>query len=371
MQLPISLNDLSIQHAKLQDKLQQDFNKIFASSRYILGPYVHRLEETLKGFCQTADCISCANGTDALRLALQAVGVQPEDEVIVPSLTFIAPAQVIAGGLKAKPVFVDVDPNTYLLQADAVKAAMSKKTKAIIAVSLFGQVPDFDAINQIAKQQGVMVIEDAAQSFGAFYGSKPSCNLADFGCTSFYPSKPLGCYGDGGAVFTNNMETAQKLRSLRNYGMQAGVHETLGFNSRLDELQAAVLLNKMELFEAEVKLRTQKAATYKQLIQANIPPSLCQIPVLAKNSTSVYSQYIVQVPKRDAVVKSMHQDQVQVQVYYSTPCHLQPCFGKPEQALPHTEAVAKRILSLPFSPYIDTESQVYVIDCLKKALSKA
>lgn len=370
MQLPIPLTDLSIQHHKLKDKLQIAFSEIFESSRYILGPNVSQLETRLKGFCQTTDCVSCASGTDALQLALHAIDIQPGDEVVVPSLTFIAPAQVIAR-LKAKPVFVDIDPETYLMQASSLEAVLNQKTKAIIAVSLFGQVPDFNAINQIAKPQGVTVVEDAAQSFGAVYQSKKSCNLADFGCTSFYPSKPLGCYGDGGAVFTNQPHWAKKLRSLRMYGVNTtGLYETLGMNSRLDELQAAVLLAKMDLFETEIKLRAEKAEVYAQLIRQNIPADLCQPPILAKGTTSVYAQYIVQVPKRDAVLADLHQNQVQAQVYYNVPCHLQPCFEPTAQKLPNTEKVAQRILSLPFSPYIDYESQAYVVDCLKKAVLK-
>ncbi|MGB4345981.1 MAG: DegT/DnrJ/EryC1/StrS family aminotransferase, partial [Burkholderiaceae bacterium] len=258
----IEFIDLKTQQARIRDKIDAGIQRVLAHGQYILGPEVAELEEKLAAFVGAKYCITCANGTDALQIAQMALGIGPGDEVITPGFTYIATAETVAL-LGAKPVYVDIDPRTYNLDPQLLEAAITPRTKAIIPVSLYGQCAAMDAINAIAAKHGIPVIEDAAQSFGATYKGKRSCNLTTIACTSFFPSKPLGCYGDGGAIFTNDDELAKVMRQIARHGQDRRYHHIrVGVNSRLDTLQAAILLPKLEIFEEEIQLRQQVAQTY-------------------------------------------------------------------------------------------------------------
>nr|AAC45856.1 WbpE [Pseudomonas aeruginosa PAO1] len=258
----IEFIDLKNQQARIKDKIDAGIQRVLRHGQYILGPEVTELEDRLADFVGAKYCISCANGTDALQIVQMALGVGPGDEVITPGFTYVATAETVAL-LGAKPVYVDIDPRTYNLDPQLLEAAITPRTKAIIPVSLYGQCADFDAINAIASKYGIPVIEDAAQSFGASYKGKRSCNLSTVACTSFFPSKPLGCYGDGGAIFTNDDELATAIRQIARHGQDRRYHHIrVGVNSRLDTLQAAILLPKLEIFEEEIALRQKVAAEY-------------------------------------------------------------------------------------------------------------
>ncbi|HCT6425674.1 TPA: DegT/DnrJ/EryC1/StrS family aminotransferase, partial [Citrobacter freundii] len=258
--------DLVVQQNRIKEKLDSAIKKVLEHGQYILGPEVAELENKLAEFTGAKHCISVANGTDALQIAQMAFGIGPGDEVITPGFTYIATAETVAL-LGAKPVYVDVCPKTYNLDPEKLEAAITPRTKAIIPVSLYGQCADYDAINAIADKYGIPVIEDAAQSFGASYKNKRSCNLTTVSCTSFFPSKPLGCYGDGGAIFTNDDELAKVIRQIARHGQDRRYHHIrIGVNSRLDTLQAAILLPKLEIFEDEMQLRNKVAKRYSELL---------------------------------------------------------------------------------------------------------
>lgn len=262
----IEFIDLKAQQALIKEKIDAGIQRVLEHGQYILGPEVSELEEKLAAFVGAKYCISVANGTDALQIAQMALGIGPGDEVITPGFTYIATAETVAL-LGAKPVYVDVDPRTYNLDTQLLEAAITPRTKAIIPVSLYGQCADFDAINVIAARHGIPVIEDAAQSFGATYKGKRSCNLATIACTSFFPSKPLGCYGDGGAIFTSDEELAKVLRQIARHGQDRRYHHIrIGVNSRLDTLQAAILLPKLEIFSSELEQREHCAQRYAGLL---------------------------------------------------------------------------------------------------------
>lgn len=254
--------DLQAQQARIKDQINANIQRVLAHGKYILGPEVDELEQRLSAYTGAKFCISVGNGTDALQIALMALGVGYEDEVIVPGFSYIATAETPAV-LGAKPIFVDIDPETYNLDPNKLEASITTRTRAIIPVSLYGQCADFDKINAIAEKYDIPVIEDAAQSFGATYKSKKSCNLSTIGCTSFFPSKPLGCYGDGGAIFTNDEELAVVLRQIARHGQDRRYHHIrLGVNSRLDTLQAAILLAKLEVYPNELCIRQTVALRY-------------------------------------------------------------------------------------------------------------
>ncbi len=245
----IDFIDLKAQQNRIKDKIDAGIQSVLTHGQYILGPEVAELEEKLAAYAGVKYCITCANGTDALQIAQMAFGIGPGDEVITPGFTYIATAETVAL-LGAKPVYVDVNPKTYNLDVEKLEAAITPRTKAIIPVSLYGQCADFDAINAIAAKYGIPVIEDAAQSFGATYKGRKSCNLSTVACTSFFPSKPLGCYGDGGAIFTNDEELAKVIRQIARHGQDRRYHHIrVGVNSRLDTIQAAILLPKLEIFD--------------------------------------------------------------------------------------------------------------------------
>lgn len=352
--------DLEAQQARIKDKIDANIQAVLAHVQYILGPEVAELEEKLAAFVGAKHCISVANGTDALQIAQMAFGIGSGDEVITPGFTYIATAETVAL-LGAKPVYVDVCSKTYNLDPTKLEAAITSKTKAIIPVSLYGQCADFDAINAIAEKHGIPVIEDAAQSFGATYKGKKSCNLSTVSCTSFFPSKPLGCYGDGGAIFTNDDELAKVLRQIARHGQDRRYHHVrVGVNSRLDTLQAAILLPKLEIFADEIEKRQQVAAWYTEHLAAvNITA-----PTIEEHNLSAWAQFTIQVENRDAVQAKLQAQDIPTAVHYPIPLNKQPAVADNSVNLPVGDAVAEKVMSLPFHPYMTEDDVKKVVNAI-------
>lgn len=356
--------DLAAQQARIKDQIDANIQKVLAHGKYILGPEVAELEEKLANYTGAKYCISCANGTDALQIALMALGVGPGDEVITPGFTYIATAETSAV-LGAKPVYVDIDERTYNLDPALLEAAITPKTKAIIAVSLYGQCADYDAINEIAAKYGIPVIEDAAQSFGATYKDRKSGNLTTIACTSFFPSKPLGCYGDGGAIFTNDEELAKVIRQVARHGQDRRYHHIrVGVNSRLDTLQAAILLPKLAILDDEIALRQQVAANYNQLLNEK---GIETTPFIEEHNTSVYAQYTIRVKNREQVIEELQAKGIPTAVHYPIPLNKQPAVAS-DDFLPIGDRVAQEVLSLPMHPYMTDEDQLKVVNVIQLCL---
>jgi len=353
--------DLAAQQARIKDKIDANIQKVLAHGQYILGPEVTELEEKLAAFTGAKHCITVANGTDALQIAQMAFGLGPGDEVITPGFTYIATAETVAL-LGAKPVYVDICPKTYNLDPTKLEAAITPKTKAIIPVSLYGQCADFDTINAIANKYGIPVIEDAAQSFGASYKGKKSCNLTTVACTSFFPSKPLGCYGDGGAIFTNDDELAVVLRQIARHGQDRRYHHIrVGVNSRLDTLQAAILLPKLEIFAEEIQLRNQVASNYTRLLnEAGVDTT----PFIEEHNISAWAQYTIQVEHRAVVQAKLQEQGIPTAVHYPIPLNKQPAVADSSASLPIGDAVAEKVMSLPMHPYLT----VHDVDAIVKKI---
>lgn len=340
--------DLAAQQARIKTEIDANIQKVLAHGKYILGPEVAELEEKLAAYTGSKYCISCANGTDALQIALMALGIGVGDEVITPGFTYIATAETVAL-LGAKPIYVDVDERTYNLDPKLLEAAITPRTKAIIPVSLYGQCADFDAINAIAAKYNLPVIEDAAQSFGATYKGRKSGNLTTISCTSFFPSKPLGCYGDGGAIFTNDEELAKVIRQVARHGQDRRYHHIrVGVNSRLDTLQAAILLPKLAILDDEVRLRQEVAANYNQLFnQAGITTT----PFIEEHNLSVYAQYTIRVKNREQVIEKLKEQGIPTAVHYPIPLNKQPAVAS-DAVLPIGDLIAEEVMSLPMHPYL-------------------
>jgi|TARA_R100001015_G_C4635232_1_gene204149 UDP-2-acetamido-2-deoxy-ribo-hexuluronate aminotransferase len=341
--------DLAAQQARIKDKIDAGIQRVLAHGQYILGPEVAELEEKLAAYTGTKHCITCANGTDALQIALMALGTGYGDEVITPGFTYIATAETVAL-LGAKPVYVDIDPRTYTLNPSTLETAITPRTKAIIPVSLYGQCANFDAINSIAEKYGIPVIEDAAQSFGATYKGRQSCNLSTIATTSFFPSKPLGCYGDGGAMFTNDDELAKVLRQIARHGQDRRYHHIrVGVNSRLDTLQAAILLTKLEIFNEELLLRQQVAERYTQLLNG---AGITTTPYVAPHNTCAWAQYTIRVENRVEVQAKLKESGIPTAVHYPTTLNQQPAVADKTADLPVGDKAATQVISLPMSPYL-------------------
>ena len=341
--------DLGAQQARIKDKIDAGIQRVLAHGQYILGPEVAELEEKLAAYTGARYCITCANGTDALQIALMALGVGPGDEVITPGFTYIATAETSAL-LGARPVYIDIDPRTYNMDPALLEAAITPRTKAIIPVALYGQCADMDAINAIAARHGIPVIEDAAQSLGATYKGRKSGNLSTIGCTSFFPSKPLGCYGDGGAIFTNDDELAKIMRQVARHGQEKRYqHVRIGINSRLDTLQAAILLPKLEILDEEIALRQTVARRYDQLLK---DAGVTTTPYIESHNVSAYAQYTIQVDDRAAVQEKLKAQGIPTAVHYPIPLNKQPAVKDDKAHLPVGDAVAERVISLPFYPYM-------------------
>lgn len=349
--------DLAAQQARIKEQIDTNIQRVLAHGQYILGPEVAELEEKLATYVGAKYCISCANGTDALQIALMAIGVGVGDEVITPGFTYIATAETVAL-LGARPVYVDVDAQTYNLDPSLLEAAITPRTKAIIPVSLYGQCADFDAINAIATKHNIPVIEDGAQSFGATYKGRKSCNLTTIACTSFFPSKPLGCYGDGGAIFTNNEELAIVLRQIARHGQDRRYHHIrIGVNSRLDTLQAAILLPKLALLDEEMQLRQEVAAEYNRLFaQLGVDST----PFIAEYNTSAYAQYTIRVKHRDSVAAQLKEQGIPTAVHYPIPLNKQPAVAS-AAILPVGDLIAEEVISLPFHPYMSKADVAKVV----------
>ncbi|RDE95875.1 DegT/DnrJ/EryC1/StrS family aminotransferase [Aggregatibacter aphrophilus] len=353
--------DLKAQQERIKAKIDAGIQKVLTHGQYILGPEVTELEEKLAAYTGAKYCISCANGTDALQIAQMALGIGVGDEVITPGFTYIATAETVAL-LGAKPVYVDVDPKTYNLDVNKLEAAITPRTKAIIPVSLYGQCADFDAINQVAQKYNLPVIEDAAQSFGATYKGRKSCNLSTISCTSFFPSKPLGCYGDGGAIFTNDEELATVIRQIARHGQDRRYHHIrIGVNSRLDTLQAAILLPKLEILEDEILARNVVAENYNDLFNA---AGIMTTPFVEEHNRCAWAQYTIQVENRTEVQEKLKAQGIPTAVHYPIPLNKQPAVADAQVSLPVGDRIAECVMSLPMHPYLTVEEQQVIVESL-------
>lgn len=341
--------DLAAQQARIKDKIDSGIARVLAHGQYILGPEVEELEEKLAAYTGAKHCITVANGTDALQIAQMALDIGPGDEVITPGFTYIATAETVAL-LGAKPVYVDIDPKTYNLDSSLLEAAITPRTKAIIPVSLYGQCADFDAINAIAAKYNIPVIEDAAQSFGATYKGNKSCNLTTIACTSFFPSKPLGCYGDGGAIFTNDDELAIVMRQIARHGQDRRYHHIrVGVNSRLDTLQAAILLPKLEILDEEIAARNKIATTYSSLLKES---GINTAPYIEPHNVSAWAQYTIRLPQREKVQHRLTLNSIPTAIHYPLPLNKQPAVADSKALLSVGDLMAEEVVSLPMHPYM-------------------
>lgn len=364
--------DLKSQYRRVQQSVNARIQAVLEHGQYILGAETVELENQLAQYVGAKHCIGASSGTDTLLMALMAYGIGPGDEVITSPFTFIATGEMIALA-GAKPVFVDIDARTYNIDPALIEKAITPRTKAIMPVSLYGQCADMNAIDAIARKHRIPVIEDGAQSFGAQYHGKRSCGVSEVGSTSFFPSKPLGAYGDGGALFTDDDDLAKLMREIRVHGQDRRYHHPrLGINGRLDTLQAAVLLAKMEIFPDEVTARSKIGARYSAMIEAAFqsesePTRRVVTPFIAPGCTSVYAQYTVEVADRAKVEQAMKTRGIPTAVHYPVPLHLQPVFaslGQGVGSFPISEAVGNRVLSLPMHPYLTEEQQAQVVTAL-------
>ncbi|MBW1645949.1 MAG: DegT/DnrJ/EryC1/StrS family aminotransferase [Deltaproteobacteria bacterium] len=355
--------DLPAQYRAYREEIDRAVAEVLASARFINGPQVARLEEQLASYVGRAHAVACASGTDALLLALMLLGIGPGDEVITTPFTFIATAETIAL-VGATPVFVDIDPETYNLDPGLVAAAVTPQTRAIVAVDIFGLPAAYGQLEEIAARHHLALIEDAAQSLGAELAGRKCGSFGALATTSFFPAKPLGCYGDGGMIFTDDADAARELRELRNHGQQRRYHHgLLGLNSRLDTLQAAILLAKLPFFAGEIDRRRQLAHRYSRQLAAAFV-----VPVEGPGQVSVYAQYSLRSPRRDRVLAALAAAGVPTAIHYPLPLHLQEVFrelGYREGQLPVAEQVCREIFSLPVHPFLATAEQQLIIEtCL-------
>lgn len=364
----IPILDLGAQIRQLHDPIMEAIERVLASQSFILGPNVQALEREVAEYCGVEHAIGVASGTDALILALRAAGVRPGDEVIVPAFSFIATADAVSL-LGARPVFADVEPGTLNLDAASAKKCVSDKTRAIVPVHLYGQPAEMKEVLALAGDHNLTVVEDCAQALGAMYGTSKVAGLGDYGCISFFPSKNLGALGDGGMIVTNDADSAGHLRRLRSHGSRRKYHsEEQGWNSRLDELQAAILRVKLPYLDGWNTARRKNAGFYDTLLD-----QVEGIEVLARSGgcEPVFHQYTVRVPHRDAVQQTLSRAGVQTFVYYPIPLHLQPMYrdlGYRPGDLPHAERAAAEVLSLPMFPELTEDQMTYVVDMLRQAI---
>lgn len=362
MQIPFI--DLKTQYETYKEEIDKEILGVLSSAQFVMGPQVTKLEENLAKFTGSKYAYACSSGTDALLLALMAIDIQPGDEIITTPFTFIATAETIAL-LKATPVFVDIDETTYNIDPKLIEAKITSRTKAIMPVCLYGQAADMDAINAIAEKHNLVVIEDGCQSFGAEYKGKKSCNLSTIGCTSFFPSKPLGCYGDGGAIFCNDEALGEKIKSLLNHGQgKRYEHKYIGINGRLDAIQAAILNVKMNHFETEIAKRIEIGSRYNALLST----ADVITPKVMDDRTSVFAQYSIRVKNREVMAKKLGEAGVPTAVHYPIPLHLQEALaylGYKKGDFPISEKVGNEIMSLPMSPFLTTEQQDFVVNTIK------
>lgn len=358
--------DLKAQYRAYQEAIDARIRRVLARGQFILGPEVAELEAALAHFVGVPHALTVASGTDSLEIALRALGIGPGDEVITVPFTWISTAEVIAL-VGARPVFVDIEPDTFNIAVDQVEAAITPRTRALLPVSLFGQMPDFDRLNAIAARHGLPVIEDAAQSFGATQHGRRSGGVTTIGSTSFFPAKPLGCYGEGGALFTHDAALAERMRAIRTHGgLERNHHPWLGMNGRFDTLQAAVLLAKLPHFEWELTERARIAARYDAALAG-----VCVTPVVAPGNSHVYAQYTIRIPERDAVAARLRAAGIPTAVYYPRCLHEQPVFaglGYRTGDFPVAEQASREVLSLPMHPFLSVHDQDRIVEELKRAL---
>jgi UDP-2-acetamido-2-deoxy-ribo-hexuluronate aminotransferase len=341
----MEFTDLKSQYRALKADIDARIQRVLDHGQYILGPEVREMEDQLAAFTGSAHCVSVASGTEALLIALMALDLKPGDEVITAPFTFIATAEMIVL-LGAKAVFVDVEHGTANMDASQLEAAITPRTRAIMPVSLYGQPADMDPINAIAARHGLPVIEDAAQSFGATYKGRKSCNLSTIGCTSFFPSKPLGCYGDGGALFTNDAALAGAMREIRVHGQSGRYHHTrIGVGGRMDSLQCAVILGKLERFGWEIERRIALARRYDRLLARFSPIEV------KPDRTSVYAQYTIRSAQRERIQQALKAQGIPTAVHYPKSLHEQPAYSAAYrgQSFPVSERLSREVLSLPMS----------------------
>ncbi len=358
--------DLKEQYRRYQREIDDRIRRVLAHGHYIMGPEVAELEQALAGYVNVKHTITVSSGTDSLEIALRALGIGPGDEVITVPFTWISSAEVI-GLVGARPVFVDIEAATYNMNADLIESAITSRTKALLPVSLFGQMPDYDRINAIAAKHGIPVIEDGAQSFGATQRGRRSCGVTIIGSTSFFPAKPLGCYGDGGALFTNDDSLAEKMKAIRTHGgLKRHHHPFLGMNGRFDTLQAAVVLAKLPHFEWEAQERARIGARYTASLDGH-----CVVPAIAPGNTHVYAQYTIRVPDRDKTAERLKLAGIPTTVYYAKCLHEQPVFsdlGYKWGDFPESEKASREVLSLPMHPFLSEADQDSVIGVLSKGV---
>ncbi|MBN1983892.1 MAG: DegT/DnrJ/EryC1/StrS aminotransferase family protein [Chitinivibrionales bacterium] len=372
--------DLKAQYKRIDQSIQKRINTVLDHGSFIMGPEIKELEQKLAAFTGAHYCFSCSSGTDALLLALMAYKIGPGDAVLTSPFTFIATAEVIAL-LGATPVYVDIDPKTFNIDPEKLrttlqslkkgtkpssKSPLGLKPKAIIPVDIFGLPANYDPINQIAKEFNCVVIEDAAQSFGGSYHGKMVCNLSEIACTSFFPAKPLGCYGDGGAVFTNNKEIANLIESLRVHGKGSDKYDNIriGINGRLDTIQAAILLSKLEIFPEEIELRQDVAQRYTRKLS-----EVVQTPLIPEGYISAWAQYSILTEKRQPLMNKLKEKNIPTMIYYPKPLHLQTAFaylGYEKGSMPVSEKISDTIFSLPMHPYLDEKEQNEIIASILK-----
>ena len=366
--MKIDFVNLQLQYQTYKKEIDTNIHNVLNKSNYILGEEVQTLEQELQKFTGAKYAITCSSGTDALLLALMAIDIQPGDEVITTPFTWISTGEMIAL-LKAKPVFVDIEPDTYNIDANLIEKAITKKTKAIMPVSLFGQPSDINSIQNIAARNNLKVIIDGAQSFGATYNNNKDSNLGDISITSFFPSKPLGCYGDGGAVFTNNEEYAEKIRKLRVHGQGKRYHhQSLGIGARLDTIQAAILLAKLPHFNDELVNRQKNAEKFTKALSP-----ILQTPILKPNRSSTWAQYTLRVKKRDNFQQDLKNRGIPSSIFYPIPLHLQECFKYlfyEKGNFPISEKYSGEVISIPMNAFITEQETNYIIQNIEQIVIK-
>ena len=347
--------DIKAQYDFHREEINESIQLVLDSGSFIMGPQVKELEYNLQQYTQAKYCISCANGTDALQIAMMAIGIGAGDEVITTPFTFISTAETVAL-IGAKSVFVDIEEDSFLIDHNLIADKINSRTKAIIPVSLYGQIADMDAICELAEFYSqkfghkIYVIEDAAQSFGATYKGKKSCNLSDIATTSFFPTKPLGCYGDGGAIFTSNDDLAQKMSQIRVHGQSKRYHHTqVGINSRLDTIQAAILLVKLKYFDGEIETRREIAKKYSE----NYRNSSIITPTELKDRQHVYGQYTVRVKERPLFIENLKKEGIPTAIHYPIPLNRQPAFSNGQFDCPISDKLSQEVVSLPMCLYGD------------------
>lgn len=358
--------DLKSQYQLLKQQIDSGISKVLEHGQFIMGPEIKELETSLSGFVGVKHCISVSSGTTSLEIALRALNVGPNDEVITVPFTWISSAETI-NLVGAKPVFVDIELDTYNIDVEQIEAAVTPATKAIVPVSLFGQMPKMERLNEIAVKYGIPVIEDAAQSFGATRYGKLSCAVSTISSTSFFPAKPLGCYGDGGALFTDDEELANRMRAIRTHGGTARHHHTLvGTNGRMDTMQAAIVLAKLPSFPSEVKRRGEIGALYSELLKDD-----CVTPLIDEGNTHVYAQYTIRVPNRDALGTALKSEGIPTAVYYPKCLHEQPVYeylGYRWRDFPNCELASREVISLPMHPFLTDEDVKKIASSVKSSL---